>query len=300
MSYERQKLLGEGAFGKVYKAIKDNKYYALKSTSFDNQTGIHFTTIRELRILQMLKHKNIAKYIETFLEDENIFIVQIYYPFDLSSLMKLNFKFTSNKIYHILFEIISGLKFIHSKNIIHRDLKPANIFLNAHGIVKIGDFGISREVGKLMTNGCTTLVYRSPELLLGCEDYSMKVDQWGLGCIIYEFFEKSPPFEENCELTQIIKIIKTMGLPKQKYPFMDIIDLSNINIKQKNIFHLEFCKKYSNFFYDKLKNLINKTLQIDPSDRWTTQQLYDLFDINRLMDIRSLEFNRKFKEGISK
>ncbi|KAF7703774.1 putative cell division protein kinase [Cucumispora dikerogammari] len=300
MKYERTKTLGEGSFGKVYGALKDKKTYALKTISINQNTGIHFTSIREIRILQLLRHKNITKYIETHIEGGKLFIVQTYYNFDLLTLMRTNYNFTADKIYHILFEIISGLKFIHSKGIIHRDLKPANIFLTQNGNVKIGDFGISREIGKLMTNGCTTLVYRAPELLLGDEEYSTKSDMWGLGCIVYEFFENLPPFDENSELGQIVKIVETLGLPKERYPFNEVLNFSKMSENINPEFHSKFCKKFSNFFQGPLMNLIVKTLQIDPSARWPAQRLYELFDIRRLMSIRKIEFNRKFKEGVRK
>lgn len=300
MKYEIQKILGEGSFGVVYRALKDKKLYALKSTSKDSKIGIHFTTIREIRILQTLKHKNIAKYIETYIENNKLFIVQSFYPYDLASLMRGGYNFNFDKIYHIIFEIISGLKYLHSKNIIHRDLKPANIFLNVHGHVKIGDFGISREKGSLMTNGCTTLVYRAPELLLGDQNYSFESDLWGLGCIIYEFFEKSPPFEENCELSQINKIISTLGLPKESYPFMEILNFSKFNRNFKTNFYNNFFKKYTNFFHDALpnKNLLLKTLQINPDERWDIQKLYDIFNYEKIVHIRSNYFNATFKDGI--
>ena len=91
-------------------------------------------------------------------------------------------------IYFFIKKISLGLKEIHKKNLIHRDLKPDNIFLTSDIKIKIGDFGIAKQLnnGNEFTKTIVgTPLYMAPEILKG-EQYNNKVDIWSLGCIIYE------------------------------------------------------------------------------------------------------------------
>lgn len=90
----------------------------------------------------------------------------------------------------ILYQLLKGLKYIHSANVLHRDLKPPNILIDARCNVKITDFGLARtRVGKEddhMTVYVVTRYYRAPELLVNNQDYSTAVDVWSLGLIYLE------------------------------------------------------------------------------------------------------------------
>ena len=89
-------------------------------------------------------------------------------------------------VYNFILEICLGLEEIHSKKIIHRDLKPENIFLTNNLQLKIGDFGISKQINnanKYAKSQVGTLSCVAPEIIKG-ECYNNKVDIWSLGCII--------------------------------------------------------------------------------------------------------------------
>ena len=90
----------------------------------------------------------------------------------------------------IILDICNGLKEIHNKNIIHRDLKPENIFINKDYKIKIGDFGISKQVSisnpYVTKTQKGTLEYMAPEILNQNPRFNNKIDIWALGCIIYE------------------------------------------------------------------------------------------------------------------
>ena len=103
---------------------------------------------------------------------------------------------------YIMYQILQGLYYLHSAQILHRDLKPSNILLSTQCEVKICDFGLARlsdgmEGENVMTEGVATRWYRSPEVLLGSNNYDEKADLWSVGCIFAEMLTKSPLFNSS-------------------------------------------------------------------------------------------------------
>jgi serine/threonine protein kinase len=85
-----------------------------------------------------------------------------------------------------MFELLSGVAYMHNNQIIHRDLKPENILISKDGVLKIADFGLARGSGlpiKNITDDVVSLWYRSPDVLYGSITYNESVDMWSVGCI---------------------------------------------------------------------------------------------------------------------
>lgn len=97
---------------------------------------------------------------------------------------------------YFLYQILRGLKYVHSANVLHRDLKPSNLFLNANCDLKIADFGLARTTSEtdFMTEYVVTRWYRAPELLLNCSEYTAAIDIWSVGCIMGEIVTREPLF----------------------------------------------------------------------------------------------------------
>lgn len=97
---------------------------------------------------------------------------------------------------YFLYQILRGLKYVHSANVLHRDLKPSNLLLNANCDLKIGDFGLARTTSEtdFMTEYVVTRWYRAPELLLNCSEYTAAIDIWSVGCILGEIMTRQPLF----------------------------------------------------------------------------------------------------------
>jgi len=97
----------------------------------------------------------------------------------------------------IMYQILKGVEFLHSRKVLHRDLKPQNILIDEKLRVKIADFGLSRTYSipiRQYTKEVLTLWYRAPELILGINEYSTGIDMWSVGCIFAELFFKKPFF----------------------------------------------------------------------------------------------------------
>uniref|UniRef100_A0A8C2FYH7 Stress-activated protein kinase JNK n=1 Tax=Cyprinus carpio TaxID=7962 RepID=A0A8C2FYH7_CYPCA len=88
---------------------------------------------------------------------------------------------------YLLYQMLCGIKHLHSAGIIHRDLKPSNIVVKSDCTLKILDFGLARTAGTsfMMTPYVVTRYYRAPEVILGM-GYKENVDIWSVGCIMGE------------------------------------------------------------------------------------------------------------------
>lgn len=120
------------------------------------------------------------------------------------------------KVKDLMFQILSGVDFLHSHRIIHRDLKPQNVLVGNDGRVKLTDFGLAKtyDYEMRLTTVVVTLWYRSPEVLLGMP-YASAVDVWSCGCIMGELYKLAPLFSGTSEGDQLDKIFKIMGTPSQ-------------------------------------------------------------------------------------
>lgn len=117
-----------------------------------------------------------------------------------------------------MFQLLDGIRFLHSRRILHRDLKPQNLLLNEHGVLKIADFGLARTFGiplRAFTHEVVTLWYRAPEILLGSRHYSTAMDMWSIGCIFGEMVLNRPIFPGDSEIDELFRIFQVLGTPDQ-------------------------------------------------------------------------------------
>jgi len=118
-----------------------------KITPFEHQCFCQ-RTLREIKILARFRHENIINIQEvirapTIDQMKDIYIVQCLMECDLYKLLRHQ-RLTDEHICYFLYQILRGLKYIHSANVLHRDLKPSNLLLNTNCDLKICDFGLAR------------------------------------------------------------------------------------------------------------------------------------------------------------
>ena len=158
-TYTSKRFLGEGSYGKVY-LIQSNltkleyvcKNIDLTSLNKENEKS----ALNEVRVLKKCKHPNIILFKEAFITRKPKRILHLITEYadngDLEQIKKnqkqKNEYFEEKTIINWLIQICLALKYIHVLHVIHRDIKPSNIFLTKKGIIKIGDFGISKILAK--------------------------------------------------------------------------------------------------------------------------------------------------------
>lgn len=217
------KPISRGAYGVVCSAfnVETNEEVAIKKVpnAFDNMI-VAKRTLREIRILDHMDHENILALREVILppdrEDyKDVYIVTELMDADLHHIIKTSQELKEEHYQYFLYQLLRGLKYIHSANVLHRDLKPSNLLVSEDCDLKIADFGLARTFSEsdLMTEYVVTRWYRSPELLLNAKGYTAAVDMWSVGCILMELFNKEPLFPGRDYVHQFSSITELMGSP---------------------------------------------------------------------------------------
>lgn len=180
--------------------------------------------LREIRLLRHFNHENIIRILDMYppsgVEFEDIYIVTDLMETDLHRVIYSKQQLTDEHAQYFVYQILRGLKYLHSANVIHRDLKPSNILVNKNCDLKICDFGLARgfntsdeeEAGSL-TDYVVTRWYRAPEVVLIASEYTKAIDVWSVGCILCELIGRKALFAGKDHLDQIRKIIEVMGTP---------------------------------------------------------------------------------------
>ncbi|KAJ7095422.1 Pkinase-domain-containing protein [Mycena belliarum] len=213
--------VGEGTFGKVYKAQNTvtKLHVALKRIRMESEKeGFPVTAMREIKLLQSLRHENVIRLYEMMVSNGAVYMVFEYMDHDLTGILsQTQFGFTDAHLKSLSHQMLAGLAYLHHKGVIHRDIKGSNILINNRGELKLADFGLARFYQKRRrtdyTNRVITLWYRPPELLFGATIYGPEVDMWSAGCIMLELFTKRPVFQGNDEIHQLETIYRVIGTP---------------------------------------------------------------------------------------
>uniref|UniRef100_A0A3Q2CYN4 Cyclin-dependent kinase 21 n=1 Tax=Cyprinodon variegatus TaxID=28743 RepID=A0A3Q2CYN4_CYPVA len=229
LRYELLAEVGEGSFGKVYKAREvgeKRRLLAVKKFNFSmspQEAGIPPSMIREVALLRKVGHFNHPNIVKVFvIVTLDLTLVLEYIDQDLSTFLSKApaCGLSRDLVKDVMQQLLQGLDFLHTNLVLHRDLKPANILVSNHGEIKIADFGLARihTFNIALTPGVSvvvTLWYRAPEVLLNTA-YMSSVDMWSAGCIFAELFLLRPLFKGYSEVQQLQKIFEVIGLPSEE------------------------------------------------------------------------------------
>eukprot|EP00245_Coleochaete_scutata_P009392 TRINITY_DN3079_c0_g2_i1.p1 TRINITY_DN3079_c0_g2~~TRINITY_DN3079_c0_g2_i1.p1 ORF type:complete len:405 (+),score=69.55 TRINITY_DN3079_c0_g2_i1:256-1470(+) len=288
--------IGRGAFGFVCSAINSetSEEVAIKKigSAFDNRIDAK-RTLREIKLLRHMDHENVIAIRDIIrpasLENFNdVYVVYELMDTDLHAIIRSQQQLTEEHCQYFLYQLLRGLKYIHSANVLHRDLKPSNLLLNANCDLKICDFGLARTTSEtdFMTEYVVTRWYRAPELLLNCQRYTAAIDVWSVGCIFMELLNRQPLFPGRDYVHQLRLITELIGSPEES----DLGFLQNENARRylrslPRYVQQAFPEKFPNMGPQAL-DLMQRMLVFDPSQRITVEEslnhpyLASLHDIN--------------------
>ncbi|XP_061784707.1 mitogen-activated protein kinase 4 isoform X2 [Nerophis lumbriciformis] len=220
--------LGAGGTGLVLSAVdqRTGRRVAIKKLLMRDAVTVKHA-LREVKIARRLHHENVVQVHEVLApygrppakdpaQQGALYVIQECMEMDLARLLEQGALSTGHATL-LFYQLLRGLKFIHSANVLHRDLKPANIFINTDQLLlKIGDFGLARIVDPhyshkgYLSEGLVTKWYCSPRLLLSPNNYTKAIDMWAAGCILAEMLTGRMLFAGAHELEQMQLILDTV------------------------------------------------------------------------------------------
>ncbi|KAJ9114564.1 hypothetical protein QFC20_001438 [Naganishia adeliensis] len=280
LPYEKIAQVGEGTYGKVYKARNSEGLglVALKRIRMEGEKdGFPVTAMREIKLLQGLDHVNIVKLHEMMISNGSVHMVMEYMDHDLSGILSQpQITLSVANLKSFCQQMLRGLAYLHGKAILHRDMKGSNILINSKGELKLADFGLARYFTKRKrndyTNRVVTLWYRSPELLLGETMYDVCIDNWSAGCIMLELFVRKPVFQGNGEIHQLEAIYEIMGTPtEEEWPGLASMPWYEL-VKPKEMLPSRFDEYFSKRLNTAGAELAKGLLHYDPAKRLTADQ----------------------------
>ncbi|KAG7465160.1 hypothetical protein MATL_G00173330 [Megalops atlanticus] len=313
--YRQLRAIGSGAQGIVCSALDTvlGIPVAVKKLSrpFQNQTHAK-RAYRELVLLKCVNHKNIIRLINVFTPQKSLEEFQDLYLvmelMDASLCQVIHMDLDHERMSYLLYQILCGIRHLHSAGIIHRDLKPSNIVVKSDCTLKILDFGLARTActNFMMTPYVVTRYYRAPEVILGMK-YKENVDLWSVGCIMAEMIlhkilfpgkdldiwsvgcimgemvKGSVIFQGTDHIDQWNKVIEVLGTPSLEFMNRLMETVRNYVMNKPQYPGVNFTELFPDWAFpcdsehDKLKtsqarDLLSKMLVIDPECRISVQE----------------------------
>ncbi|XP_004050096.5 STE20-like serine/threonine-protein kinase isoform X2 [Gorilla gorilla gorilla] len=247
--------LGDGAFGKVYKAQNKETSVLAAAKVIDTKSEEELEDYMvEIDILASCDHPNIVKLLDAFYYENNLWILIEFCAGGAvdAVMLELERPLTESQIQVVCKQTLDALNYLHDNKIIHRDLKAGNILFTLDGDIKLADFGVSAKNTRTIQRRDSfigTPYWMAPEVVM-CETskdrpYDYKADVWSLGITLIEMAEIEPPHHELNPMRVLLKIAKSEP-PTLAQP-----------------------SRWSSDFKDFLKKCLEKNVDA----RWTTSQL---------------------------
>ncbi|KAL1829564.1 CBL-interacting serine/threonine-protein kinase 23 isoform X1 [Daucus carota subsp. sativus] len=252
--YELGRTLGEGSFAKVKFARNPETGENVAIKILDKEKVLMHKMIgqikREISTMKLIRHPNVIRMYEVMASKTKIYIVlEFVTGGELFDKIASKGRLKEDEARKYFQQLINAVDYCHSRGVFHRDLKPENLLLDANGVLKVSDFGLSalpqqlREDGLLHTT-CGTPNYVAPEVINNKGYDGAKADLWSCGVILYVLMAGYLPFEE-----------------------------SNLMALYKKIFKADFsCPPW---FSTSAKKLIKRILDPSPTTRITIQEVIE-------------------------
>ncbi|KAH3662549.1 hypothetical protein OGAPHI_005801 [Ogataea philodendri] len=284
--------LGQGAYGivcsaKYIEANDEGGHVAIKKvTNIFSKKILCKRALREIKLLRHFRgHKNITcLYDLDIVPDSNgnfneIYLYEELMECDMHQIIRSNQPLTDSHYQSFVYQILCGLKYIHSADVLHRDLKPGNLLVNADCELKICDFGLARGYSNdpeknqgFLTEYVATRWYRAPEIILSFQGYTKAIDMWSVGCILAELLGGSTIFKGKDYVDQLNEILKIIGTPNEQT--MQSIKSSRAQAYVRSLPYMpkvpfETVYPHANPL---AIDLLNRMLTLNPQDRITVEE----------------------------
>ncbi|CAM8902996.1 unnamed protein product [Rhodiola kirilowii] len=285
--YKVEEVIGKGSYGVVCSAYDTHlgeKVAIKKINDIFEHVSDATRILREIKLLRLLRHPDIVEIKHILLppsrrEFKDIYVVFELMESDLHQVIKANDDLTPEHYQFFLYQLLRGMKYIHTANVFHRDLKPKNILANADCKLKICDFGLARvafndtPTAIFWTDYVATRWYRAPELCGSFfSKYTPAIDIWSIGCIFAELLTGKPLFPGKNVVHQLDLMTDFLGTPSAEA-------IARVRNEKARRYLSSMRRKKPVPFSQKFPNadplallLLEKMLAFEPKDRPTAEQ----------------------------
>ncbi|XP_068660934.1 mitogen-activated protein kinase 15 isoform X1 [Aristolochia californica] len=285
--YRIEEVIGKGSYGVVCSAFDTHtgeKVAIKKINDIFEHVSDATRILREIKLLRLLRHPDIVEIKHILLppsrrEFKDIYVVFELMESDLHQVIKANDDLTPEHYQFFLYQLLRGMKFIHTANVFHRDLKPKNILANADCKLKICDFGLARvafndtPTAIFWTDYVATRWYRAPELCGSFfSKYTPAIDIWSIGCIFAEVLTGKPLFPGKNVVHQLDLMTDLLGTPSPEA-------IARVRNEKARRYLSSMRKKKPIPFLQKFPNadplalrLLERMLGFEPKDRPTAEE----------------------------
>jgi p38 MAP kinase len=274
--------IGSGAYGMVCSALDATRgsKVAIKKLSRPFQSSIHAKrTFRELMLLKCMRHENVIGLLDLYCNCDavdaaslkDVYFVTPFMGADLNQVIKSQ-RLSQEHVQFLLYQVLRGLKYIHSAGIVHRDLKPSNLAVNEDCELKILDFGLARAQEAEMTGYVATRWYRAPEVMLNWMHYTQTVDVWSVGCIFAELLTAKPLFPGSDHIDQLLRILRVTGTPDADFLPKITSQEARTYLRTLPVMKRRPLKEVLTSIDDEAASLLESMLELDPSKRPSAAQ----------------------------
>jgi len=267
----KEKVIGEGAFGKVYKGHYKNQEIAIKKIKLiEKAPEIYANLVNEIKVIKKADTPEVPKFYGLMKKGGYYRLIIEFIRGQTLKDAYPNMNYNEKLI--ALYKLSKILESFHSKLLIHRDIKPSNVMLREDGSLKLIDFGVTKIASHTSTYTTLqkgTVPYMPPEQFqIDFNKYedpniddikpvmiSTKSDVWSLGVMTSEIFSGILPYHNiNNNKRPSEYIIMKRLMDKIPFPIPSNLD-------------------------ENIKNIVQKATMIDIGDRASSKEIKELFEI---------------------
>ena len=211
INWKKGEIIGSGTFGDVFKALnmEDGSLMAVKEVCFDGDNEKELALLRrEINLMRTLRHPHIVSYLGTEIDIKlnKLYIFQEWVPGgSVKSILDQYGPLSESVVANYTAQTLLGLHFLHTNLIVHRDIKGSNLLVDDRGVVKLADFGTSKQFQNAGSQNmyqdekfktmCGTPYFIAPEVALET-GHGVQADIWSLGCTVIQMMTGQPPWKD--------------------------------------------------------------------------------------------------------
>jgi casein kinase II subunit alpha len=270
-NYEILRKLGRGKYSDVYEGLDmiSQKKVVIKILKPIRKSKV----LREIKVLKVLEHVAGVPSISDIVKDNSTKTPSIIFQhMDSQEFLQVVAKAEELDVKFYLWEILRILDSAHSNGIIHRDLKPSNILVDhSKRYLQLIDWGLGEFYlpDKPLNCRVASRYYKSPELLMGYENYDYSIDMWAFGALLASvIFKKHPFFHGHDNYDQLVKIVRTLGT----VPFLEYLEKYGIPLDER---YEDLRHNYSTKPWQKFTNPESKLASPEALDLLSKVLVYD-------------------------